>query len=354
MIVGKTNVAMMLMDFGQSTNPLYGTTNNPWNPERAAGGSSGGAAAAVASGMSYLDYGSDVVGSIRIPAAFCGVYGLKPTNGIVPQGGFQPPGPRAKTTLLDDMSCLGPLARTAADIRAGLRATAGPTAPEGRASQWALPGPRASKLDDFRVGVVLTDPDIPANPAVLDVLSDMCDTLSVRHMQLTQGWPEGIDPAASREVFNYLIGAFFAFKQGSVQDGVDLNRLVEMDARRRDLQGAWDTYFGDIDVLLCPTTVSTAPPHDHRPMIERTIAADTGARPYNDLAGWVGHASVAGLPALSAPVGQAADGLPVGVQILGPRFEDDTVLTFAERLADVFGGFQSPMVKPDVSRASVT
>ena len=93
MIVGKTNVAFMLGDFGQTANEVYGVTNNPWDATRTPGGSSGGSAAALAAGMTFLEYGSDVVGSIRIPASFCGVYGLKPSVGTVPLTGFQPPGP---------------------------------------------------------------------------------------------------------------------------------------------------------------------------------------------------------------------------------------------------------------------
>jgi amidase len=94
-IIGKTNVAFMLGDFGQTANELYGVTNNPWDTTRTPGGSSGGTAAALSAGMTFLEYGSDLVGSIRIPASFCGVYGLKPSVGIVPLSGFQPPGPPA-------------------------------------------------------------------------------------------------------------------------------------------------------------------------------------------------------------------------------------------------------------------
>ncbi|WP_425483872.1 amidase family protein [Fodinicola acaciae] len=112
-MVGTTNVATMLGDFAQTHNDLYGTTNNPWDLTRTPGGSSGGAAAAVASGMSYLDYGSDLVGSIRIPASFCGVYGLKPTAGIVPLTGFQPPGPPTPDSDHTYMSALGPMGRSA-------------------------------------------------------------------------------------------------------------------------------------------------------------------------------------------------------------------------------------------------
>ncbi|MBP2356963.1 Asp-tRNA(Asn)/Glu-tRNA(Gln) amidotransferase A subunit family amidase [Kribbella aluminosa] len=125
-IVGKTNVHTMLGDFGQTANEIYGRTNNPADVTRTPGGSSGGAAAALAAGLTYLEYGSDLVGSIRLPAAYCGVYGLKPTNGLVPQGGFQVPGTPYVPSEMPILSTIGPLARSAADLRIALRATAGP------------------------------------------------------------------------------------------------------------------------------------------------------------------------------------------------------------------------------------
>jgi Asp-tRNA(Asn)/Glu-tRNA(Gln) amidotransferase A subunit family amidase len=125
-IVGKTNVAFMLADFGQTASELYGVTNNPWDMARTPGGSSGGAAAALSAGMTFLEYGSDLVGSIRIPASFCGVYGLKPSAGIVPLSGFQPPGPPPPPSDMTYMSAVGPLGRSPRDLRTALSVTAGP------------------------------------------------------------------------------------------------------------------------------------------------------------------------------------------------------------------------------------
>src|ERR671917_2062328 len=122
-IVGKTNVAFMLADFGQTANELYGVTNNPWDTARTPGGSSGGAAAALSAGMTFLEFGSDLVGSIRIPAGFCGVYGLRPSVGTVPLSGFQPPGPPAHPSEMMYMSAAGPLGQSPRGLRAALRAT---------------------------------------------------------------------------------------------------------------------------------------------------------------------------------------------------------------------------------------
>jgi quercetin dioxygenase-like cupin family protein len=154
-VVGKTNVPFMLADFGQTANEVYGVTSNPWDTTRTPGGSSGGAATALSAGMTFLEYGSDLVGSIRIPASFCGVYGLKPSVGIVPLAGFQPPGPPADPSEMSYMSALGPLARSARDLRTALKVTAGPADPATNAYSWRLSPPRHTRLKDFRVGVVL-------------------------------------------------------------------------------------------------------------------------------------------------------------------------------------------------------
>src|ERR687896_1593370 len=137
-IVGKTNVAFMLGDFGQTANELYGVTNNPWDTTRTPGGSTGGGGAALSAGMTFLEYGSDLVGSIRIPAGFCGVYGLRPSVGIVPLTGFQPPGPPAPPSEMTYMSAVGPLGRSAGDLRTALCATAGPENQAADAYSWSL------------------------------------------------------------------------------------------------------------------------------------------------------------------------------------------------------------------------
>lgn len=165
-IVGKTNVAFMLGDFAQTANQLYGVTSNPWDTTRTPGGSSGGAAAALSAGMTFLEYGSDLVGSIRIPASFCGVYGLKPSTGIVPLTGFQPPGPPAGPSDMTYMSAVGPLGRSARDLRTALRVTAGPEDQAAKAYSWALSPPRHRRLEDFRVGVVLDHQRAPVSSEV--------------------------------------------------------------------------------------------------------------------------------------------------------------------------------------------
>jgi amidase len=323
-IVGKSNVQTMLADFGQTSNAIYGRTNNPHDPTRTSGGSSGGSAAALAAGLTYLEYGSDLVGSIRLPAAYCGVYGLKPTAGVVPLDGFQPPGPTPPATEFPNPSSVGPLARSAADLRTALEVTGGPV---GKAMSWRLEPPRHRRLADYRVGFVLDHPDAPVTDEVGTAFAEQVDALARQGVKLVEGWPDGVDPSAQAEDFGFQVGFFFA-QHDPGADFASLAQIVEQEHRRLAARATWQAYFEDIDVFLCPTSFTTAFPHDDRPFEERTI----DGRPYDAQVFWISHASLTGLPAVSMPI--RSSGLPVGVQVIGPFHEDDTAITFAELVAD--------------------
>jgi amidase len=351
-IVGKTNVAFMLADFGQTANDLFGVTNNPWDTARTPGGSSGGSAAALAAGMTFLEYASDLVGSLRIPASFCGVYGLKPSVGIVPLTGFQPPGPPPPPSDMTYMSAVGPLGRSPHDLRTTLRITAGPEKGAAKAYSWALSPPRHARLEDFRVGVVLNDEEAPVSSEVAASLSDAVDALARAGATVVEGWPDGVDPARNYESFGFHVQAFFAFQQPG-EDFAKLSEFVDHENRRMAARAAWTRYFDEVaDVFLCPVNFTPAFPHDTRPFEQRTITTPEGERPYNDQAFWVSHASLPGLPAVAAPVGRTSDGLPVGVQIMGPLYEDDTAITFAELLGDVMGGYHPPSLRAAAPKRS--
>jgi amidase len=341
-IVGKTNVALMLGDFAQTANELYGVTNNPWDTSRTPGGSSGGAAAALSAGMTFLEYGSDLVGSIRIPASFCGVYGLKPSVGIVPLSGFQPPGPPPPPSDMMYMSAVGPLGRSAGDLRTGLGVTAGPENQAAKAYSLALSPPRHTRLEDFRIGVVLDHDQAPVSSEVTALLSNAVDGLARAGATVVEGWPDGVDPVRNYESFGFHVRLFFAFQQPG-EDFATLSEVIDHENRRMAARAAWNRYFDDIaDVFLCPVNFTPAFPHDARPFEQRTITTPEGERPYNDQAFWVSHASLPGLPAVAAPVGRTPGGLPVGAQIVGPLYEDDTAITFAELFGDVIGGYEPP------------
>jgi amidase len=326
-VFGKSNVATMLADYGQTANEVYGRTDNPHDPTRTPGGSSGGGAAALAAGMTYLDYGSDLVGSIRLPAAYCGVYGLKPTAGVVPLDGFQPPGPPPPPTEFPNLSSVGPLARSAADLRTALQLTGGPTA---GALSWKLAPSRHQRLADFRVGVVLDHEQATVSSEVGAALSDTVDGLSRRGAEIVEGWPDGVSPADQLEAFGFQLGLFFALHGGGDPNFASLAEVIEQEHRRMAARARWLQYFGEVDVFVCPTSFTTAFPHDERPFEQRTITTSSAEVPYDAQVFWISHASLTGLPALSMPVGHSPGGLPVGAQVIGPWHEDDTAITFAE------------------------
>src|SRR5581483_11611614 len=223
----------------------------------------------------------------------------------------------------------GPLARSAADLRTALRATAGPTGPEAKAYTWRPAPARHTRLADFRVGVVLDHPAAAVTGDVGAVLSDAVDALGAAGATIVDGWPKGVDPVGQAEAFGFEVAQFFAFHGGDT-DFATLPKVVEQHHRRMAARAAWDRYFADVDVFVCPTAFTTAFPHaeQHR----------------DELGFWIAHASLARLPALTAPVGRAPGGLPVGAQVVGPRHEDDTAITFAELAAEVVGGFTPPPV----------
>lgn len=318
-IVGKSNVHTMLADFGQTVNEIYGRTNNPADLTRTPGGSSGGSAAALAADLTYLEYGSDLVGSIRLPAAYCGVYGLKPTNGLVPQRGFQFPGTPYLPSELPNLSTIGPLARSAADLRTALRVTAGPEAPY----SWELRPPRHRRLGDFRVGVVTDHPAAAVSSEVGDAMAETIDRLARSGAKIVEGWPDEVDPGQQAEDFGRQVGLFFALHGGEPAE-LTVDELLATERARMIARAKWRRYFEDVDVFLCPTSFTVAFPHG---------STTINGQPYDAQVFWISHASLIGHPALNLPIGRTTDGLPVGAQVIGPRHEDDTAITFAELLA---------------------
>ncbi|MFD1545019.1 amidase family protein [Nonomuraea guangzhouensis] len=337
-VVGKTNVPFMLADYTHTANDLYGLTRNPWDTTRTPGGSSGGAAAALAAGLTFLDYGTDLVGSIRIPASFCGVYGLKPSTGIVPLTGFQPPGPPAPPSDMTYMSAAGPLSRSAGDLRTALAVTAGPEGQAAKAYSWRPAPPRHTQLKEFRVGFVLDHDQGPVSSEVSAQLSDTVDALSRAGATLVEGWPKGIDPVRSAESFGFHVGLYFAFIEGGQDGGRDfapLSAAIEHETRRMAARQAWNDHFADVDVFLCPTTAT--------PAIRPGDGTDVERMPF-----WITHASLPGLPAVDAPIGITPGGLPLSAQIVGPLYEDDTAITFAELLSEIAGGYTQPPPDSDL------
>jgi amidase len=360
-VIGKTNVPVMLGDW-QSDNPTHGATNNPWDLTRTAGGSTGGGAAALAAGLGCLTLGSDLSGSIRVPAHFCGVYGHKPTLGLVSTSGLQPgpwngaPGPPM------DLAVVGPLARNARDLALALSAIAGPDGAEATAWSWKLPAPRQRRLRDFRIGYVIDDRFAPVGSDVATVYAQALRELRKTGATMDEGWPQGVDVQAHLSTYAFLLLALinadldkdvreslrarFEANPADVYAAAAVEphgRWLQETQHRLGFRAIWQKYFESHDVFLLPAGFSAAFPHDRsQPLDARVVDTPEGARPYLNTPLWTSFATVAGLPATVAPAGFTDAGLPVGMQIVAPMWEDGTSIEFAALLAAVVGGFVAP------------
>jgi amidase len=369
-IFGKTNTPTLAGDW-QTHNPIFGTTNNPWDPARTTGGSSGGAAAAVAAGLTSLELGSDIGGSIRVPSNWCGVCGHKPTWGIVPQRGHMPPAPG---TLADtDLNVVGPIARSVDDLELALDVLAGAHGHQAAGWRLDLPEARATSLRKLRLAAWLDDPAYPVESAIRGALEASVDALRAAGANVVNARPDVDLPEVVRTyqqlLYPILLGSmaqesfdgFVALAtQLSDDDDGGLARSVRFATlrhrdwlfaheRREQIRATMAGFFRDVDALLMPVTVVPAILHDHsEPFTDRVIRSDGGERPYTDLFGWIALTTLAYLPATVVPVGRTPDGLPVGVQIVGPYLEDRTTLAVGRCVSEVLGGFTPP---PAAARA---
>lgn len=359
-LLGATNVPLQLADW-QSYNAIYGQTNNPWDVKRSPGGSSGGSAAGLAAGLGYLSVGSDIGGSLRVPAHFCGVYSHKPTLDLVSMMGHIPGGAPGLLDFSTLLAVAGPLARSAADLLPALKVLGGPEGWDAKAWKWQMPEPRAANLKDFRVGYVIDDPIAPVTPEMKAVLEDVIEHLRRAGATLKPGWPQGVEPAELFASYQFHLDAFF-FSASPPQEQERLRREFgsefgkpnsgagssfanwqQQNFRRLAFRAQWQAYFDQVDVFLSPVAFTTAFPHDHSdPQEKRTIATSAGPRHYMDMLKWIAPATLTGCPATAAPVGRTTEGLPVGMQIMGPFWEDATPIAFAELLAKEVGGFVAP------------
>ena len=371
-ILGKTNVPVGLGDW-QSYNDIYGTTNNPFDLGRTPGGSSGGSSAALAAGYGPLSMGSDIGGSLRVPAFHCGVYAHKPTFALVPSRGHTPP-PFPPLPFDRDLSVIGPMARSAADLTLLLDVVAGPDPLEaGKAYQLALPSPRHSAMKDFRVLLIDTDPVMPTSNVVRTAIEKLATNLGKAGVTVTRESPLLPDFAASTRLYMRMLlsflsasfqpelyaGAQAAAAKLSPDDislqaerlrGIALSHRdwVIADGGRARLRAQWRELFRNFDAVICPVMPTPAYPHDHSLDQEtRRINIDGKDYVYPDQLAWPGIATLPGLPSTAIPIGLSPDGLPIGVQIVGPWLEDRTPLQLAELIEREFGGFVPPPMFDD-------
>jgi len=365
-ILGKTNVPVALTDW-QSYNDVYGTTNNPWDLSRSPGGSSGGSAAALAAGFVPLEFGSDIGGSLRAPAHFCGVFSHKPSLDLVPQRGSGPPQTPA-IPVRGDLAVIGPMARSAADLALELSVAAGPDElTEGIGYKLALPPPRHDRLADFRVLVIDKHPLCPTAESITTALNRLVDRLAKLEVRVVRENPRLPDLAQTGRIYRELLAAFFiadlppetleraatAVKDLPADDqslaaaqlrGLTISHAdwIRKSRIRSGLRARWLALFEEVDVVLCPPMPTVAFPHDHSPQFARQLDIDGVKVPYNDQSVWAGIALLSGLPATTMPVSRTEDGLPIGMQIIGNYLDDRTTIAFAGLVEREFGGFTPP------------
>jgi amidase len=366
-ILGKTNVPLGLGDT-QSYNDIYGTTNNPYDLTRTPGGSSGGSAAALAAGYGPLSLGSDLAGSLRVPACYCGIFAHKPTLALVPTRGHLPPS-LPPLPLERDLIVIGPMARSAADLSLLLDVTAGPDPLEaGKAYQLSLPAARHDALKDFRVLVIDSDPLMPTDTVVGTAIDRLANGLEKAGADVARKSPLWPDFAATSRLFMRLLLSFVsvgldpeahagAIAAAANLPATDVSLQAERlrgialshrdwllaDGARARLRAQWRALFESFDAVICPVMPTPAFAHDHSSTPDqRRINIDGKDYPSADQLAWQGIANLTGLPATAVPIGRSPEGLPVGVQIIGPWLEDRTPLKLAELIEREFGGFLPP------------
>ena len=361
-IIGKTNVPPYAGDW-QSVNHVFGRTNNPWDLSRTPGGSTGGGAAALSAGLSPLEFGSDIGGSIRIPAAFCGIYGHKPSETAVPRSGHFPgtPLPNAATVL----SVLGPLARDASDLELALDVIAGPDAGEDTAWLLQLPPARHERLSDFRVAVLPSLTWLPVDAEILAAQEECVSALRHAGCRVETAAPEGFgDFSDWYELYLRLLFVMMYIGETTKKrlQNAELMRVfgdrflnasasgimasasdyVLWHNQREIYRAMWRTFFREWDVVLTPTNIVPAFPHNDTPFQERTFTINDITVPYARQSAYAGIATLGRQPATAFPFALTRAGLPIGLQAIGPYLEDRTPIRFAALVARECGKILRP------------
>ena len=332
-IIGHSNVAPFLADY-QSANEIFGRTSNPWDVTRTAGGSSGGAAAAVASGMTPIEIVSDLGGSIRLPAHFCGIYGLKPTERRVPTTGFfrLPPGAPRTVRI---MSSLGPLARTLDDLSIALGLISGPDGADTEVAPVPLGEEPAVRLAGLRIAFAPTVPGAIVANSIRTRVAQVAGKASNAGARVEQRLPR-CDWDSANQLFRDLVTAVTAPQTDRRLDWY----FGALDERDR-LIATWDEFFSDVDVLVMPAAMTVAFPHCET---GSPLTVDGESAPYFGQGALLAMGNLTGLPALVAPAGQDGDGLPIGVQLVGPRWSERRLIAICRALErdGVLPGFMPP------------
>jgi amidase len=364
-VFAKSNLPRWSGDL-QAFNEIFGTTNNPWDLTRGPGGSSGGAAAAVATGQTSLEIGTDIGGSIRLPAHFSGVCGHKPSFAVVPQLGYVDHVTYGVSEA--DINVVGPIARTMDDVMMLWDVLAGPRADQACAWSLHLPAP-PTQPTKFRVAAWLDDPACPVSAAVSDVLTQAInavidagiavDTEARPGHRFDDVWEIGL-PLVSAATSPGRTEAEFARLQ-DLAKSIDPDQAVmamrarastlghrdwlALSERREHNRHHWAEFFQNFDVLLAPVAFIPAFHHIQEGNVySRRLLVDGRERDYADLLAWTTQFGYVYLPSTVVPVGWTPDGLPVGVQVVGPYLNDRSTMVFARFLESLLGGYRVPPI----------
>ncbi len=361
-IMGKTNVPPYAADW-QSNNPIFGRSNNPWNLEHTPGGSTGGGAAVIAAGLSPLEVGGDLGGSIRIPAAFCGIYGHKSSETALPRGGHFP-GPNYTNPVIG-MSVLGPLARSAADLKLAFKVMAGPDIGEDVAWRLELPPPRHKRLADYRVAVLPPIAWLSVDAEIMAAQDKLVTELgrTGATVKVTQPQKFG-DLRAYYKIYRSILWALSSAGMSKAErhkqadkfrasgdefltanaDGLEATAAdyLKWFARREKYRAAYRDFFQEWDILLAPANIVNAFPHTDLPYSQRKLKINGQDIPYHLQSLYPSLGNLSGQPSTAFPLGLTQAGLPIGLQALGPYLEDRTTLHFAALIEQTCGGFQPP------------
>jgi amidase len=359
-ILGKTNVCTWLADF-TADNPVYGRTNNPYNLGRTSGGSSGGSAS-LAAGLTALDLGSDLGGSLRVPAAFCGVWGHRPSETAVPNSGNFPGSTQPNPAAV--MAIQGTQARCAADLELSLDTIAGPDVGMEVGWKLQLPPARHDRLAEFRIAVLPPVPWLAVDSEIQAALERLTGDLSRLGARVVMGPPAGIDLAESYALFRSVMGVIVSSRwpaekraEAAARKRATGDRFHAAEARgfeatsgdylliheqRETLRATWREFFREFDLLLTPATISPAFEHTDVPPGERKLCIDGREMEFDYMSFYPGLSNLPGHPAVAFPAGMTDAGLPIGLQAIGPFLEDRTPIRFAQLVEREFGGFLPP------------
>ncbi|MCO5120705.1 MAG: amidase [Burkholderiaceae bacterium] len=365
-IIGKTNIPAYAAD-AQTVNRLYGVTNNPWNHSYTPGGSSGGSAAALAAGLTPLELGSDLGGSIRMPAAFCGVTGLKPSWGIVSQEGHFAGATESDDEM--DLLTIGPLSRHAEDLNLLLDVLMGPVSRDAGAWQIRLPESGNQEFENLRLAVWLDDDSYPVDHEIKDALQRMTENLAAWGARTVRiGNPDVSLKDIYDTFYDLMVGIasaslgkeslqrfqferergksspddyYFRYARACTQSHKD---WLDRRAVQHGIKKNWDRLFLDFDFMICPVTLTTAFRHDSKvPPHKRSIDVNGVETPYMDIMSWASIATLSHLPALTLPVAMSSQGLPIGVQIIAPYLHDKSLIAFARKIQEILGPCRFPL-----------